>query len=82
MGKIDQSPASMFCPLVTVEWIVSALGDLSHDVLRPAVDDGDEGQDAGRAEQLHLQLPEEDRPSQGFQQKLVLSDFRHGFNDS
>ena len=54
----------------------SALFDLSRDdVLRPAVDDGDEGQDAGRAEQLHLQLPEEDRPSQGFQQKPVLSDF-------
>ncbi len=60
----------------------SALFDLSHDVLRPTVDDGDEGQDAGRAEQLHLQLPEEDRPSQGFQQKLVLADFCHGFNHS
>ena len=39
----------------------------------PVVDDGDKGQqqDAGRAEPLHLLLPEEDWPPQGFNQSHV-----------
>ena len=54
----------------------------------PVVDDGDKGQqqDAGRAEPLHLLLPEEDWPPQGFNQShayqpeaLVNKGFVHAY---